>query len=254
MFNLLLLYNTLDDKYVAIATQRVIKIMDYSKIEKSELFSGIDGNEIRAMMKCLDPVVESYHKNDFVVLEGHKLAGIGLVLSGQVVILKESYSGNGMVLRKISGGNIFGEVAVFSEKDKWPASVQATKNSEVVFFKKDKIRGNCPYLCPRHSKLIKNLLYIISSRAAYLNKKLDYLSIKSMRGKLAAYLWDKYKQNDTLSFRIKFNRKEMADYLNVSRPSMSRELGRMKDEKVIDFHKSSFKILDITALKSMAMN
>ncbi|MFP4457023.1 MAG: Crp/Fnr family transcriptional regulator [Clostridia bacterium] len=228
--------------------------MNYSIIEESELFKGIDSNEIKAMMKCLEPQVEFFHKNDFIVLEGHDLAGIGLVLSGQVVILKESYSGDGLVLRKINKGNIFGEVAVFSNIDKWPASVQATKDTEVVFFRKEKIKGQCPYLCPRHSKLIKNLLYLISIRAAYLNKKMDYLSIKSMRGKIAAYLWDEYKKNEALSFRIKFNRKEMADYLNVSRPSMSRELGRMKEEKVIDFHKSSFKILDITALKSMAMN
>jgi CRP-like cAMP-binding protein len=228
--------------------------MDYSVIEESLLFKGIDRNEIKAMMNCLAPEVEIYQKNDFIALEGHTLRGVGLVLSGQVVILKESYSGSGLVLRKINKGDIFGEVAVFSQKEKWPASVQASKNSKIVFFRGEKIKGECPYLCPRHSKLIKNLLFLISDRAASLNKKMDYLSIKSMRGKISAYLFDEYKKNQTDSFDIKFNRKEMSEYLNVSRPSMSRELGRMRDEGVIDFHKSSFKILDLTALKAMALN
>src|SRR6056297_2748197 len=213
--------------------------MEFSVIEKSLLFKGIDSYEIKAMMKCLDPEVETYHKNDFVAIEGHELKGIGLVLTGQVVILKESYKGNGLVLRKINEGDIFGEVAVFSEKKKWPASIQANTNCKIAFFRGQKMKGECPYLCPRHSKLIKNLLYLISSRAAGLNKKLDYLSIKSMRGKISAYLFDEYKNNQTKSFRIKFNRKEMSEYLNVSRPSMSRELGKMRDEGIIDFHKSS---------------
>jgi len=36
----------------------------------------------------------------------------------------------------------------------------------------------------------------------------------------------------------------MADYLNVSRTSMCRELARMKDEGLIDYYGHSFKILD----------
>ena len=47
------------------------------------------------------------------------------------------------------------------------------------------------------------------------------------------------------------NREALADYLNVSRPSMSRELGRMKDEGVIDFYRSSFVVKDVEALKLM---
>lgn len=51
-------------------------------------------------------------------------------------------------------------------------------------------------------------------------------------------------------FRIQMNREQLAEFLNVSRPSMSRELSRMRDEGIIDFHLSTFKILDIEKLKS----
>ncbi|QQY78820.1 winged helix-turn-helix domain-containing protein [Keratinibaculum paraultunense] len=40
----------------------------------------------------------------------------------------------------------------------------------------------------------------------------------------------------------------MADFLNVSRPSMCREMSRMKDEGVIDYHRSTIKIKDVEAL------
>ena len=50
-------------------------------------------------------------------------------------------------------------------------------------------------------------------------------------------------------FKIPLKRNELAEYLNVSRPSLSRELVNMQDEGLIEFHRNSFKILDLTALK-----
>jgi Mn-dependent DtxR family transcriptional regulator len=48
------------------------------------------------------------------------------------------------------------------------------------------------------------------------------------------------------------NRNEMADFLNVARPSLSREMSRMRDEGMIDFHRSSVRIKDLEALKTAA--
>ena len=53
-------------------------------------------------------------------------------------------------------------------------------------------------------------------------------------------------------FDISFNRNELAEFLHVSRPSMSRELSRMKEEGMIDFHQSTFKILDVEQLRDYA--
>ena len=38
-------------------------------------------------------------------------------------------------------------------------------------------------------------------------------------------------------------RQELADYLSVDRSAMSTELGKMKKEGIIDFHKNHFKLL-----------
>jgi Mn-dependent DtxR family transcriptional regulator len=49
---------------------------------------------------------------------------------------------------------------------------------------------------------------------------------------------------------LPMNRNQLADFLNVSRPSMSRELSRMKDEGIIDYHLSSVKIMDLEELRA----
>jgi CRP-like cAMP-binding protein len=45
------------------------------------------------------------------------------------------------------------------------------------------------------------------------------------------------------SFEIPFDRQELADYLCVDRSAMSNELSKLKDEKILEFHKNKFTLL-----------
>jgi CRP-like cAMP-binding protein len=117
-----------------------------------------------------------------------------------------------------------------------------------------KILGYCDGKCPWHRQLVLNMLKILSEKALILNKKLEYVSIKSMREKLGTYFLDQYRRNKSLTFMLPLNRNELADFLNVSRPSMSREMSRMKDDGIIDFHMSTVRILDFEALKNMIVS
>jgi CRP-like cAMP-binding protein len=80
---------------------------------------------------------------------------------------------------------------------------------------------------------------------------MEYLSMKSMRGKLSSFLLDQYKTNGKPTFLLPMKRHELADFLNVYRPSLSREMCRMRDEGVIDFNRSSIQIKDMESLKDM---
>ena len=48
------------------------------------------------------------------------------------------------------------------------------------------------------------------------------------------------------------NRKRTGRVLNISRPSLSREMGRMRDEGIIDFHMSSVRIIDMESIVKIA--
>jgi CRP-like cAMP-binding protein len=93
------------------------------------------------------------------------------------------------------------------------------------------------------------MLGIISEKALMLNRKVEYLAIKSMRAKISTFLLEQYKKTGKTTFMIPLNRNELADFLNVSRPSMSREMCRMKEEGIIDFHRASIRIINPDALK-----
>jgi CRP-like cAMP-binding protein len=78
---------------------------------------------------------------------------------------------------------------------------------------------------------------------------MEYISIKTMRSKLSTFIYEQYLKGKTTTLTLPMNRQQLADFLNVSRPSMSRELSRMRDEGIIDFHLSAVRIIDIEKLK-----
>lgn len=213
-------------------------------IEKSVLFRGIEAENIVQMLKCFDPLVKRYKKNELLTIAGEPFTGIGVLLEGGAAVGKESLSGGRVVLKMIKPGELFGEMIAFSNQTVWPATVQAQDDSIALFIPREKIVSECGKLCSWHKLLIQNMLTILSNRALMLNRKLEYLSIKSMRGKLCAFLLDQYNESGRKTMELDMNRNELADFLNVSRPSMSRELRRMKDDGLIDYHLSSISIID----------
>ena len=96
------------------------------------------------------------------------------------------------------------------------------------------------------------MLRIISEKALLLNRKVEYLAIKSLRGKICTYLLEQHQRTGMTTFMLPLKRCELADLLNVSRPSLSREMCKMRDEGIIDFHRSSIRIKNMEALKRSA--
>lgn len=215
------------------------------------LFKGINHENLDLMLGCLKPRIAVFKKNDFLALAGEPFEGLGVVLSGTVAVTKESPSGSRMILTILGPGEMFGEMAAFSQKRQWPATVVAQKNCTVFFLPPEKIVGQCEKQCSGHKILILNMLRIISDKALMLNRRLEYLSIKNMRAKISCFLLEQYKNAGKEMYVLPLSRNELADFLNVARPSLSRELSRMRDEGVIDFYRSSIQIKDLEALKKM---
>lgn len=218
-------------------------------IQKAALFKSIEGAELNRMLTCFGSKVVSFEKNENICRAGEKYYGIGVVLCGKVMVTKENAIGNRIIMAKLKAGDLFGETIAFSDKTTWPATVIAVEDCKILYIEPNIIVENCRNTCVGHKQLIINMLKIISKKALNLNRKVEYLVIKGMREKVSMYLLEQYKRTGQLTFMIPLNRNELAEFLNVSRPSMSREIGKMKEEGIIDYYKSTFKILDLQTLK-----
>jgi len=71
-------------------------------------------------------------------------------------------------------------------------------------------------------------------------RKLSFMTKRTTREKLISYLSDEAKRQNSGTFCIPFNRQQMADFLSVDRSAMSSELGKMRNEGLLDFRKNKF--------------
>ena len=89
---------------------------------------------------------------------------------------------------------------------------------------------------------MKNLLQGMAQKNLALSQKIRYMSQKSTKEKLMAYLLDQAKQHGSTEFVIPYDRQALADYLGVERSAMSAEIGKLKKSGQIDTKGSWFSI------------
>ena len=138
---------------------------------------------------------------------------------------------------------MFGEVFACASVKEMPVSVYAAEKSSVMLLDFKRLLTTCSNACPFHSKVIQNLLQIVSEKALALNKRIEIMSKRSIRDKLICYLTMEYERTRKLQFAIPFNRQQLADYLCVERSALSAEMSRMKKEGIIDYRKNEFWLL-----------
>lgn len=223
-----------------------------SVLKECSLFQSISMPELQAMLECIRPRVLEYKKNENITLEGERYEGVGVILKGNAAITKENAAGSRIIMNMAGPSDMFGEIAAFSRKRAWPATVTALENCTVMFLPPEKIVSECEKLCQSHKALINNMLKLISEKAMMLNKKVEYLTIRSLRGKICSFFLEQYRASESATFMMPMNRNELADFLNVSRPSLSREMCRMRDEGIIEFERSSVRIRDMRLLREMS--
>lgn len=221
-------------------------------IHNSSLFAGIEKTQLSLMLQCLKPNVQHYQKGHIASLTKDGFLGVGIVLSGELLVFKENSAGTRILINITQQGDIFGEMMAFSENNVNPLAIQAQGPCIVMFLQTNKIISRCEQICSHHQKMLVNLLCIMSDKTLVLNRKLDYLMMKSIRGKISCFLLETSQTTRNRSFMLPMKRNELADFLNISRPSLSREMGRMRDEGIIHFHRSSIHIIDMEALLKIA--
>jgi hypothetical protein len=118
------------------------------------------------------------------------------------------------------------------------------EDAKILFIPYERIIKSCGNSCIFHINLIQNMMVVLGEKNLNLNRKLELLTLKGMREKIASYLISESNERNSNMFQILLNRTQLADYLNVSRTSMCRELARMKDEGLIDYYGNSFKLVN----------
>ena len=223
-----------------------MKISDRLHILKTcPLFSGIGEDNLAALLPCLTATPKSCAKDDFVFLAGERAGAMGIVLSGVLHIVQEDFWGRRAILARLPPGELFGEAFACAGLERLPVSVLAAEAAEILLLDYGKIIAPCARNCSFHARIINNMLRILARKNVMLVQKIEHLTRRSTREKLLSYLSAEARRQGKAAFDIPFDRQQLADYLAVDRSALSKELGKMRDEGLIEFRKNAFHLHSI---------
>lgn len=217
--------------------QKYIPILKHTKI-----FAGVGDREIESMLSCLGARLKTYKKGEYVFRQGESITDIMVLAEGNLHVQKDDYWGNRSILGEICAGEMFGEAYAY-DSGAMLNDVVVVEDSTVIFLDVKRILTSCSNACRFHAIVVQNLFFAISEKNRKLVQKLGHISKRTTREKLMSYLSEQAKKQNSASFTISFNRQQLADFLSVDRSAMSNELGKMRDEGLIEFQKNKFKLL-----------
>ena len=212
-------------------------------LSQCPLFSGISRQELEQMLSCLGRKITGIAKGNPVFLESDPAEFVGVVLSGQVQIVRTDYYGNRSVLTVVSPGGLFAEAFACAGVEALPVSAMALQTSTVLLLDCKRVLTGCSNACTFHSRLVRNLLKGIAQKNLMLTSKIRCMSQKTTREKLMEFLLEQAKQHGSAEFVIPYDRQALADYLGVERSAMSAEISKLKKAGRIDCSGSRFRVL-----------
>ncbi|MBR6800355.1 MAG: Crp/Fnr family transcriptional regulator [Eubacteriaceae bacterium] len=215
----------------------------FDVIARSDLFSGIDSGILPDVLDCLGVTTQSVKKNQVIFEEGEAAKYVGIVLSGEVQMVRDDFYGNRSIIMHMEPSDLFAETFACAGLERMPASIVASEDGEVMFIDCKRILTVCSSACSFHNRLIQNLLRIVATKNISFDKKIDITSQKSTRDKLITFLNHESRKAGSSEFTINYDRQELADYLGVERSAMSSELSKLKKDGLIDYNKNWFKLL-----------
>ena len=218
--------------------------MDITQIQTTVLFRGMSTAETNDALNALSAREKSYRKGDVLLLAGDTTDEMGLVLEGSVTVESNDIWGNCTVLSLIEPGGFFAETYAYLSNEPLLVDVTANENCRILFLRICSVQNlSAEDTSSWQKKLISNLLTISFHKNLILSGRSFHTAPKTVRGRLMSYLNAVSLKQGSTEFDIPYNRQRLADYLNVERTALSKELSKMQKDGILITKKNHFKLL-----------
>lgn len=219
---------------------------DYlSTIKKNSLFENFPEKQLTRLFTINNHKIGVYQKDSIIYNQNQICNTLDIVLKGTISIQRIDEKGNVLTVSEFNEKESLGGNLIFANKNIYPMTVVAKTNAKVLHLKK----GLVLELCKSSNNFQKQFITSISNKTTIISDKLKSVKMKTIRQNIIEFLISENYNQKTLKVNLNMTKKEWAEKLGVQRPSLSRELMKMKKEGLIDYDKDYILVKDIDFLK-----
>ena len=221
--------------------------MEYSVLEKSVLFIGVPADELRETLTTVPHRIQSYDKGETIFYSMEEATRIGLILDGSVQAQKLFPNGSQINVSVRKRGEMIGPAAAFARNQKYPCDIVSLEESTIMMFSREDVL----LLMQKDIRIMRNFMAELATASYMLQQRLELLSYSGIAQKAAFYLLIKSRQSGKAEIRIPGSVTSWAMSMNVSRPSLHRELRKLEEEGIISYAPPVIRINDFEALEEV---
>ena len=190
--------------------------------------------------------IKTYRKNELFIRQGNVCDALYMLTQGSVKTEMITENGSLLGIEIIKAPRPLAPAFLFSDNNHFPVDVTALEEVEIMRIPKEEIVR----LMTTNPDFMQKYLTHNANRTQFLTNRLQLLSIKTIKGKLAHFLLESANGSDK-PFEINRNQTELADFFGVARPSLARSLSEMVQDGLIIINKKEYKILNSNGLRKL---
>jgi CRP/FNR family transcriptional regulator, dissimilatory nitrate respiration regulator len=210
------------------------------------LFKGLPPAQLRQLASIA--AYKSYKRGERIFTEGEEATGFYILIVGRVKVAKLAPDGKEQILHILGILEPFGEVPVFAG-ERFPANAEAMEDSKVLFLPREAFI----HLIKKEPSVAMNMLALLSRRLRQFSSLIESLSLKGVPGRLASYLLylSRLRQDSDL-LELDVSKTLLANFLGTIPETLSRILGRMVQEGLIEVDGRRIRLLNRATLEEVS--
>lgn len=224
-------------------------MIDYNVLEQCPVFKGIAEPDLRMLFKDIHYQIRNFKRSDLIAMAGEPAVNLYIILSGSVRGEMIDYSGKTLKIEDIEAPLPLATAFLFGNNNRFPVTVTANSGVKMLAVPvREFIK-----LLQQDSRVLINFLNSISSRSQFLSRKLQFLSFKTIRGKVAHFLLQQVNAG-MHTVKLNMTQQQLAELFGVTRPSLARVMAEMQREKLIITDHKNVTLLNRQKLNQILRN
>lgn len=194
-------------------------------LKKIDLFKNLSEEDLEKISQYISLEERSYRKGETIFNQGDISKDLFYLREGKIAIYNIDSNGKRFILESLDKPMVFGEIYAYLDLP-FDFYGEAMVDSKIII-----IRDFKKIIEASPRALLVNFIDLLARKTLSLSRKNQIISSQSLRQKISKVLLENEVNNKV---DLTMTREELADYLSVTRPSLSRELSNMVDSDLIE--------------------
>ena len=198
---------------------------------KIPIFENLNNEELVEIVNTINH--KEYVKGDVIFTEGNRANTLYFINEGKIKLYKYTKDGKEQILHVLSEGDFFGELELI-KPSKYGFTSKAIVDSKICTLTKDEMKE----IMMKNPEIGIKILETVGERLSKVESLAQNLATNDVDSRMAYLLTDlmeRYgeKIEKNISIELPLSREEMANFIGVTRETISRKLKKFEDEKLI---------------------